>query len=77
MSKLTKKEKIAVNNALREVAREFSYDGTGWDLNDVEAVKQKKRAELAGAMVRQFWNENKGDIIANFNQGQGDKDVEK
>lgn len=70
MSKKKRTTAQIVAEEMRKVGKEFGYDGTGWDISDKEAVQQRKRAELAGAIVRSFWNENKADIINAMNAGE-------
>jgi hypothetical protein len=63
-----RKMRRMVANELRKVGEEFGNEKT-WEIKDTEALAQRKRAELAGAITRQFINEHKADLIRALNGG--------
>lgn len=52
-----RKEKRMVANELRKVGAEFGNEKV-WEITDRQALDQRKRAELAGAITRQFINDH-------------------
>jgi hypothetical protein len=52
-----RKEKRMIDRELAKVGAEFGNEKT-WEITDLQALNQRKRAELAGAITRQFINDH-------------------
>ena len=53
----SRKQKRLIDRELAKVGAEFGNEKT-WEITDLQALDQRKRAELAGAITRQFINDH-------------------
>lgn len=65
--KLKPTERSKVNNALRNVGKEFGNESV-YEISDRDAAQQRKRAELAAAITKKFINEHKRELQAILNK---------
>lgn len=67
MTQLNREQRRRVAQALKKVGNEFGNESV-YEISDRDALSQRKRAELAGAITKQFINDHKADLQAILNQ---------